>query len=126
MRFTLARFRPPLVALLLGVALLMATSACGGSSEAAPGASTVKEITVAIAGRQVTPPPGRIDVTKGQTVHITVTSDVADEAHVHGFDKAASLQPGTPATIEFVADESGLFEVETHESELQLFQLVIR
>jgi hypothetical protein len=126
MRFTLARFRPLLVALLLGVALLMATSACGGSSEAASGASTVKEITVAIAGRQVTPPPGRIDVTKGQTVRITVTSDVADEAHVHGFDKAASLQPGTPATIEFVADESGLFEVETHESELQLFQLVVR
>jgi|GEM_PF-6827587 len=113
-----------LAALMLGVTLLMVT-ACG-SPAADPGASTVKEITVTIAGRQVTPPPGRIDVTKGQTVRITVTGDAPDEAHVHGYDEAATLTPGTPATIEFVADQDGLFEVETHDSKLQLFQLVVR
>ncbi|MGJ6966306.1 hypothetical protein ACSDR0_30790 [Streptosporangium sp. G11] len=120
----LARRRPLLAALMLGVTLLMAV-ACG-SPTAAPGASTVKEITVTIAGRQVTPPPGRIDVAKGQTVRITVTGDAVDEAHVHGYDKAADLKPGVPATIEFVADQDGLFEVETHESKLQLCQLVVR
>ncbi|GAA4192733.1 hypothetical protein GCM10022252_34590 [Streptosporangium oxazolinicum] len=128
MKSPLARRRPLLAALMLGVTLLMATltaTACG-SPTAAPGASTVKEITVTIAGRQVTPPPGRIDVTKGQTVKITVTGDAADVAHVHGYDKAADLKPGTPATIEFVADQDGLFEVETHDSKLQLFQLVVR
>ncbi|WP_432930660.1 hypothetical protein ACQPZZ_09020 [Microbispora sp. CA-135349] len=161
-----ARLRPLLAALPLGVALLMAASACGGSDAATPAQSAapastesaapapaesaaqapaesappaagesaaaapadpaVKEITVTIAGRKVTPPPGRIEVTKGQTVRITVTSDTADEAHLHGYDKAASLQPGTPASIEFVADETGLFEMETHESGLQLFQLLVR
>ncbi|MFF4128778.1 hypothetical protein ACFYYP_35155 [Microbispora rosea] len=135
------RLRPLLAALPLGVALLMATSACGGSdaaapaqsaapasaeSAAAPAGSAVKEITVTIAGRTVTPPPGRIEVTKGQTVRITVTGDAADEAHLHGYDKEAELQPGTPASIEFVADQTGLFEMETHESGLQLFQLVVR
>ncbi|GAA3422708.1 hypothetical protein [Streptosporangium vulgare] len=65
-------------------------------------------------------------MTKGQTVRITMTGDAADEAHVHGYDKAADLKPGTPATIEFVADQDGLFEVETHHSKLQLFQLVVR
>lgn len=124
----LARRRPLSAALMLGVTMLMAllTATACGSPSAAPGASTVKEITVTIAGRQVTPPPGRIDVTKGQTVRITVTGDAADEAHVHGYDKAADLKPGTPATIEFVADQDGLFEVETHHSKLQLFQLVVR
>ncbi|MEU8381775.1 hypothetical protein [Streptosporangium sp. NPDC048865] len=126
----LARRRPLLAALLLGVTLLLAlpmATACGSPSAApGPGASTVKEITVTIAGRQVTPPPGRVEVTKGQTVRITVTGDAADEAHVHGYDKAADLKPGTPATIEFVADRDGLFEVETHDSKLQLFQLVVR
>ncbi|MEU8268736.1 hypothetical protein AB0B89_16385 [Sphaerisporangium sp. NPDC049002] len=127
MTSTLARRRPLLAALALAFALLMATSACGGSNAAAaPGASTVKEIVVTIAGRTVTPPPGRVDVTKGQTVRITVTSDVADVAHVHGYDKAADLKPGTPAKIEFVADQSGLFEVETHGTELQLCQLLVR
>ncbi|MEU8278936.1 hypothetical protein ACFYOK_07805 [Microbispora bryophytorum] len=143
-----ARLRPLLVVLPLGVALLMATSACGGSDAAAPAQSAapvtteaaapastepaapadsaVKEITVTIAGRKVTPPPGRIEVTQGQTVRITVTSDTADEAHLHGYDKAAELQPGTPASIEFVADQTGLFEMETHGSGLQLFQLVVR
>ncbi|GIH67020.1 hypothetical protein [Microbispora siamensis] len=153
-----ARLRPLLAAFPLGVALLMATSACGGSdaaihaqsaapvstesaapapaesapaapsesAEAAPADSAVKEITVTVAGRKVTPPPGRIEVTKGQTVRITVTSDAADEAHLHGYDKEASLKPGTPASIEFVADQTGLFEMETHESGLQLFQLVVR
>ncbi|MFB9676598.1 cupredoxin domain-containing protein [Streptosporangium vulgare] len=124
----LARRRPLSAALMLGVTMLMAllTATACGSPSAAPGASTVKEITVTIAGRQVTPPPGRIDVTKGQTVRITMTGDAADEAHVHGYDKAADLKPGTPATIEFVADQDGLFEVETHHSKLQLFQLVVR
>ncbi|MBD3147468.1 hypothetical protein [Microbispora bryophytorum] len=155
-----ARLRPLLVVLPLGAALLMATSACGGSDAAAPAQSAavasteaaapvstdpaapaaaesapaaaapadpaVKEITVTIAGRKVTPPPDRIEVTKGQTVRITVTSDTADEAHLHGYDKEAGLKPGTPASIEFVADETGLFEMETHESGLQLFQLVVR
>lgn len=123
MTFPHARFRPLLAALALGMTLLMA-SACGSSS-AAPGASTVKEIAVTIAGKTVTPPPGRIDVAKGQTVRITVTGDVTDVAHVHGYDKAADLKPGTPATIEFVADQDGLFEVETHETGLQLCQLVV-
>ncbi|MER5650791.1 hypothetical protein [Streptosporangium sp. NPDC002524] len=124
----LARRRSPFAVLVLGATLLMAllTATACGSPSAAPGASTVKEIAVTIAGRQVTPPPGRIDVTKGQTVRITVTGDAADVAHVHGYDKAADLKPGTPATIEFVADQDGLFEVETHDSKLQLFQLVVR
>ncbi|MFF0308905.1 hypothetical protein ACFYSC_15870 [Streptosporangium sp. NPDC004379] len=153
-----ARLRPLLAALPLGVALLTATSACGGPDAAAPTRSAapgsaetaapapaepdpatsgepasaapadpaVKEITVTIAGRKVTPPTRRIEVARGQTVRITVTGDTADEAHLHGYDKEAHLKPGTPASIEFVADETGLFEMETHESGLQLFQLVVR
>ncbi|MEO3811501.1 hypothetical protein ABGB17_21115 [Sphaerisporangium sp. B11E5] len=120
MRFPAARF---LATALLGVALL----GCGGPGAGAAAApTTVKDITVTIKARTVTPPPSRIDVTKGQRVRITVTSDVADQAHVHGYDKAAVLRPGVPGTIEFVAGQSGLFEVETHEQELQLFQLLVR
>jgi hypothetical protein len=123
-----ARFRSLLSGLVLGTALLGGASACSGSSAdtASSTVAGVKEINVTIAAKSVTPPPGRIDLTKGQTVRITVTSDVADEAHVHGYDKGATLHPGTPATIEFVADQDGLFEVETHESGLQLLQLAVR
>ncbi|PWR11904.1 hypothetical protein DKT68_04550 [Micromonospora acroterricola] len=85
-----------------------------------------RQITVTIAKRRVDPPTGRVTVGKGQLVRITVTSDVPDELHVHGYDLGARLPAGTPASVEFRAEKTGLFEVETHESELVLFQLVVR
>ena len=85
-----------------------------------------REIVVTVAGRKVTPPPGRVQVAKGSTVRITVTSDVKDELHVHGYDLKVALPAGTPASVDFRADKDGLFEVETHETKLVLFQLLVR
>ncbi|RQX03983.1 hypothetical protein [Micromonospora inaquosa] len=85
-----------------------------------------QEITVTIAKGRVDPPTGRITVSKGKLIRITVTSDVSDELHVHGYDVGARLPAGTPGSVEFRADQTGLFEVETHDSELVLFQLVVR
>ncbi|MFC4592296.1 cupredoxin domain-containing protein [Sphaerisporangium corydalis] len=120
-----ARRRSFFAALVFGVVLLMAT-ACGTSSASAPGAAGVKDIAVTITGRDVSPPPGRVEVAKGQTVRITVTGDVADVTHVHGYDKKVNLLPHLPVKIEFVADQTGLFEVETHGTGLQLCQLLVR
>ncbi|MFI7594370.1 hypothetical protein [Micromonospora sp. NPDC049359] len=106
------------------------TPTMAGSPTPTPAASTPaavdREITVTIAKRRITPPTGRVTVNKGQSVRITVTSDVADELHVHGYDLGARLPAGTPGSVEFRADKTGLFEVETHETELVLFQLVVR
>lgn len=82
------------------------------------------EITVE-AGR-VRPPSGWLEAARGQTVSITVTSDVPDELHVHGYDVEAALRPGEPATVRFVADMTGVFEVETHNSHLVLVQVAVR
>ncbi|NRQ34248.1 hypothetical protein HII36_20675, partial [Nonomuraea sp. NN258] len=83
-------------------------------------------VAVRISGGQVTPPPGRVEVGRGDRVRLEVTGDRADTVHVHGFDLERPLTPGTPAVIEFTADKSGLFEVETHDSGLVLTQLVVR
>ncbi|MFD1938055.1 MULTISPECIES: hypothetical protein [Nonomuraea] len=93
--------------------------ATGAPAAGAPHA----EIT--IAGGKVTPPSGWLEVKRGQTVTLTVTSDVADELHVHGYDLAKELLPGKPAGVSFVADMTGVFEVETHESKLVLIQLAV-
>lgn len=85
-----------------------------------------REITVTIAKRRISPPTGRVTVAKGQLVRITVTSDADDELHVHGYDLGTRLPAGTPGSVEFRAEKTGLFEVETHETELVLFQLVVR
>ena len=55
-----------------------------------------------------------------------MASDQPDEVHVHGFENEKAVRPGKPAIINLTADQPGIFEVETHESELQLLQLVVR
>lgn len=97
-----------------------------GADPTDPAATDTREITVKITGTRVSPPPSHIDVTKGTTVVLTVTSDAADELHVHGYDLEEPLVPGAPLRITFVASQVGSFDVETHESGLTLFQLRVR
>ena len=71
------------------------------------------------------PRPSIHKIKKGQTVRIIVTSDKADEVHVHGYDIEKELAAGQTGTIEFTADQTGRFEVETHHQGLQLFQFEV-
>lgn len=83
-------------------------------------------ISVRISDGRVTGTPDKVEVNRGTRVRIEVTSDRSDEVHVHGYDKTAALTSGQPSTVQFVADVPGVFEVETHEGGLLLFQLVVR
>lgn len=86
----------------------------------------VQEVEVSVAGGEVTPPPGRVEVTRGDRVRVTVSSDEADEVHVHGYELEGTVGPGQPFVVEFVADADGQYEVETHDAGLLLFQLLVR
>ena len=59
-------------------------------------------------------------------VVVTVTSDVADEVHVHGYDLMADVAPGAPATIRFTADAPGRFEIELENTGVQIAELEVR
>jgi hypothetical protein len=83
-------------------------------------------VAVAVTGGKVSPKPHQVKVPKGALVKISVASDEPDEVHVHGYDIEKEVAPGKPATIQFTADQTGLFEVETHESGKLLFQLLVR
>src|SRR5258708_5260955 len=71
-------------------------------------------INVTVANGKVNPSGASINVKASQTVLITAVSDAADEVHVHGYDKQLPLTPGKPASVKFVANMKGTFEVETH------------
>ena len=58
-----------------------------------------------------------IEVAKGDTVRIVVTSDVGDEIHLHGYDIEKEAGPGKPARFEFKANLEGAFELESHAAE---------
>jgi hypothetical protein len=82
-------------------------------------------IAVTIAGGKVTPSGATIEAKAGDKVKITATSDVADQIHVHGYDKEIEVHPGHPATLTFTADQKGTFEIETHETGKLLAKLVV-
>lgn len=78
-------------------------------------------------GRVHPSPDRRVRVEKGQTVRIELTSDQADEVHVHTYDLEVAVGAGGSATLEFEADIAGQFEVESHELDPGLlFTLQVR
>jgi hypothetical protein len=58
-------------------------------------------------------------------VVLTVTSDVADEVHIHGYDHTLQLQANEPATLEFIAHIPGTFEIELEDSHQLLAELEV-
>jgi hypothetical protein len=88
--------------------------------------SAARTVRVQVRDGEVTPPARRVQVALGAQVRLEVTSDVADEVHVHGYDEDLALAPGETGALTFAADLPGLFEVETHESGTLLATLEVR
>jgi hypothetical protein len=79
-----------------------------------------------------TPPPPpllkggkvtKLQFTEGETVKFRVVSDTPEEVHVHGYDIAKDLEPGTVTTISFPATITGIFEIEYEHAGEQIGQL---
>ncbi|HWG94333.1 MAG TPA: hypothetical protein VNU66_08935 [Mycobacteriales bacterium] len=143
----LARATAPVAAALAGALLL---SGCGTDEPVAAPSPTVSATTappedpatpqpattptpddaqviaITVAGGEVTGVQPRTQVPVGTRVRLTVTSDVTDEVHVHGYDEYLDLVPGQAAQLEFVADTPGLFEVELHDSRQVLTRLQVQ
>ena len=56
-----------------------------------------------------------VTVAKGRRIVLIVTSDVADEVHLHGYDLKRDLAPGRPVSFSFRATMEGVFEAERFE-----------
>ena len=101
------------------------------SGTTAPGASPTSDsadrtIAITVQGKNVTPAPSRVEMTSSQTLRLVVTSDHDDELHAHGFDVEKQLVAGQPTTVDLTGAPPGLYEVETHDPELRLLQVVVR
>ena len=127
-------------ALVVGAALLAALrAACSGSPDdpgapattastgASPTATTAtgRTIEVAFAGGQVQGGRRTERVELGEQVRIRAISDVAEELHVHTYDRLLTLQPSQPAELVFTADIPGRHEVEFEKSRRQALVLEV-
>ena len=111
------------LALVLGGCAGTAPATDEGDSAAAP--ADDQQIEVEYADGRVSGDTGRVAVPAGSPVTITITSDVADQAHLHGYDLEAELAPGEPAELRFDADIPGVFELELHEAGTVLLTLQV-
>jgi hypothetical protein len=138
---------PParLPAVLVGLTLIAALTGCAGTDSAAspstastssaaagpatastaPTTASGQRIEVTVTGGQVSGDTGRVPIPAGTQVTLAVTSDVADEVHVHGYDLTAGLTPGEPAELAFTATIPGVFEVELHDAGTVLLSLQV-
>lgn len=121
------------------VAVGMATGCGGGASTGAsskpagaaagsapaPAGPTVRTISIKVAGGKASGDSGRVNVPLGTPVVVSVTSDVADEIHVHGYDRKAKIPAGATGSVVFTASTAGVFEVELENSKLELVQLQV-
>ncbi len=94
-------------------ALLAALIGCGGSTNQPPGAAVVLDVT--IAKGQVTPTNATLGAKVGQPITLHVTSDAADELHVHSSpDHKFTVAAAPNQTFQFKVDVPGNVEVELH------------
>jgi hypothetical protein len=107
-----------------------ATTATTTGSGTTAGPTTTADSTPTIEVRVVGGKPQggvrRERVKTGATLVLRVTADVADEVHLHGYDKSAEVAPGKPAEIRFTADIPGVFEVELEQRTQKLIELEVR
>ena len=100
------------------------TTAGGSSPTTTAPSGTVLSVTVR--GGSVVEGGSRQRTTVNQPVTIRVTSDVAEEVHVHGYDKRFPVAAGQRGEVTFVANIPGVFEVEFERSHKLLFTLEVR
>jgi hypothetical protein len=86
-----------------------------------------KPVEVAIVVENGAPKGGivRKTVSKGDDVVLVVTSDVADEIHLHGYDKSKDVLAGGTIRLPFTATLPGRFEVELEQRGIQIADLTV-
>lgn len=114
------------VRLWMAVALCAPLAACGGKAASTSSSSLVTTIAVVVRGGAVQGGVRREQVALGKPARLMITSDVADEVHLHGYDKTGDVGPNAPLTLDFVADIPGVFEVELESRHLKLLDLEVK
>jgi hypothetical protein len=95
----------------------------GSGKQAAP---VQRSFTVTIAAGK---PVGGIEpltANKGDTIDLTVRSNVADEIHIHGYDLHQTVPAGGSVTFRFKATIDGNFVIELESRSEQIAALTVK
>ncbi|MGI8559560.1 MAG: hypothetical protein ACR2ND_14865 [Solirubrobacteraceae bacterium] len=107
--------------LVVVVAFVFAGS--GSSSKSPPGVRHFH--IVAVAGKPVGGVQ-KLTANRGDTIDLQVSSDVADEIHLHGYDLHTNVTSGRPAQLKFRATIEGNFVIEFESRSTQIAALTVK
>lgn len=84
-------------------------------------------VAINVKDGKVTPLGKRVEVKVGQRIYLDMTSDTAEEIHVHSEpEHSYELTPGDTATKSFTIGTPGQVAVEAHHLDVTIVQLVVR
>ncbi|WP_032391760.1 MULTISPECIES: hypothetical protein [Nocardiaceae] len=134
----------PLRAAIIGCATVALVAGCGSSSggtspstaEPVPSTDSTAAVSaepdslrmnLSIVGGTVEPTNQRLDASVGQSVSISIDSDITDELHVHSVpEHTFEIEPGKDQLFTFTVDVPGQVDVELHHSDRTVATLVVR
>ncbi len=97
------------VLLLLLIFVTIAISACGSSSEPED-----RQFDLEITEGTLNLESDAMEVKQGDTVTLSFGSDEHGSVHLHGYDIEKDVGPDETATMEFIADATGRFNITFH------------
>lgn len=118
---------PTVLAALVPVVLVavLALAGCSSGSGSDDGTSAVK-VTITEKGGDISASSDLVKAGTGQKIMFMVTSDVADEIHVHSVpDHEFEVKPGAEQTFTFSVTTPGTIEVESHGLDATILHLEI-
>src|SRR4051794_24439702 len=101
-------------------------SSAASSSSNTGSSSGSPEFTVTVRNHRPVGGKQKLTVHKDDHVRITVKSDSAVPAHLHGYEIEREVTPQKPGAFAFAAKEEGVFELELHtDPEVTIAQLTV-
>ena len=95
------------------------------STSSSQTATSAKIFDLIIKNKKLTAGPDTLKVTEGDEVTINITSDEAEEFHLHGYDKSVELEASKEAQLTFSANLTGRFPFELEKSKTELGALEV-
>lgn len=96
----------------------------GGGSK--PKAPVVRNLAVTVAGGKPVGGIKHLEANKGDTINLTVRSNVADEIHIHGYDLHKNVPAGGVVHFAFKATIDGNFVIELESRSEQIAALTVK
>lgn len=88
-------------------------------------ATPTKTFILVVRDRKLFSSPDLLKVTQGDQVSIRITSNTAEELHLHGYDKMVEIPANQTSQLDFVADKTGRFPYELEREGIEIGNLEV-